>query len=546
MKKLSKLVLPIIGYRNAISYIFLGILTGVCSFSFINLITKVVGFIIDGKLNSVSKDYILLFALVILVYVWGRRQLALTSMDISLQISWTLRKKILRLLIDSNYYKIYGSLTKIQTSILSDINVLTNASLSIIDFTISLFVALSVLIYLSMISVKLFLITLIVTAVGVFIYYFTSKNNVHNLNKNRLIEDEFQRNLNTAIFGLKEIYIDQRKGNYLYNESILKNARESLSFGLKAGTAFINSQMTGQVLFYVLIAMILLVFSFLLSLKASDVVTYVFSLIYLLGSVESLMTNLPGLLKARVAANKIEELTFSMEELLLSQENASSSFPITGSFTTLEVIDLTFNYRNDKKFQIGPIRFSLTRGEIVFIYGGNGSGKTTLINAILGLFPFTNGCIKMNGNIVYPNMDEYYRSNFSVVLNDFFLFDEVLSYETVDTVLWEYYLKLFEIAHKVQMIGNRFSTLQLSTGQRKRLALVIALIEKKPVIVLDEWAADQDPYFREKFYCQILPELSSNGYTIIAITHDEKYYHYCNQLFRMEEGLLYKEKINFI
>ena len=106
------------------------------------------------------------------------------------------------------------------------------------------------------------------------------------------------------------------------------------------------------------------------------------------------------------------------------------------------------------------------------------------------------------------------------------------------------YIELFELESKVSIVENKFSTIKLSMGQRKRLALIQALLENKPIIVLDEWAADQDPYFREKFYNVILPLIKKEGKTIIAITHDDKYFYAADHLFKMEDGKLLKQNIS--
>ncbi|MEO0778406.1 MAG: peptide ABC transporter, partial [Bacteroidota bacterium] len=126
------------------------------------------------------------------------------------------------------------------------------------------------------------------------------------------------------------------------------------------------------------------------------------------------------------------------------------------------------------------------------------------------------------------------------VFSDFYLFDEFYSVGEVNEAKLRDYLELFEIDEKVTIEGGKFSTTDLSTGQRKRLALIAVLLEDKPVLVLDEWAADQDPYFRKKFYTEILPRFKKEGWTIIAITHDDKYYDCCDRLLKMDYGRLYE------
>ena len=161
----------------------------------------------------------------------------------------------------------------------------------------------------------------------------------------------------------------------------------------------------------------------------------------------------------------------------------------------------------------------------------------------LGLWLPSAGEIRLNG--VRVNHDNYpaYRAAFAVVYSNFYLFDELLGLETFSREKWDYYIRLFELEGKVTLEGNKFSTTELSTGQRKRLALIAALMEEKPVLVIDEWAADQDPYFRRKFYTEIIPLLKKEGIAIIAITHDDRYYNCADKLYRMDYGKLVRESV---
>jgi putative ATP-binding cassette transporter len=238
-------------------------------------------------------------------------------------------------------------------------------------------------------------------------------------------------------------------------------------------------------------------------------------------------------------------------DLTAELEGANFNNPIPqkyiskNEFARVEVKDLEFYYEeNENSFGIGPVNFSINKSEVAFIYGGNGSGKTTFVHAILGLLVPSAGEIRLNGVPVdhanYPD----YRTAFSVVFSDFYLFNELLGTDHFNLEKWNYYLQLFELEGKVKLEGTSFSTTELSTGQRKRLALIAALLEEKPVLIIDEWAADQDPYFRRKFYTEIIPALKNEGITIIAITHDDKYYHCADKLYKMDSGKLIEENVN--
>jgi len=172
------------------------------------------------------------------------------------------------------------------------------------------------------------------------------------------------------------------------------------------------------------------------------------------------------------------------------------------------------------------------------VSGGNGSGKTTFINILIGLFPSDEGGFYVNGKKVdNPKLPEYH-SLFAPVFNDFHLFEELYGVRKIDPAKAAEYLAVFELQKKVTLQGTKFSTTSLSAGQRKRLALICAMLEGKPILVLDEFAADQDPFFKRKFYTEILPYIRSEGFSVIAITHDENYYPAADRLYRMDSGLL--------
>lgn len=496
---------------------------------------------VGGVPQVISKEYLIAFSLIILFFIWCRRELSLTSIRLSLRISWNLRKQIISQVLDSNYRQLSARIMGIRAAILSDVNALTNASLGIINFSIAVIMSISCFVYLATISLSLFAITLVVSAAGIAVYYFSSKANTDSLQKTRRLENEFQSSLNDVLHGFKEIYMDPKKGKYIFENKICTTAAESYSHNLEALTGFNNNQVIGQLLFYVLITAVLLIFSVLLKITVASIVSYTFTLLYLLGSIETIMVQLPVLMRAGVAADQLSKLKSELESYKISNPVPERSMS-KDLFECLEINDLQFGYAGgDGDFTIRPSSMTINKGDLIFIYGGNGSGKTTFIYSILGLLPPTGGEIKLNGNVVTPRDYPVYKSLFSIVFSDFYLFDEIPGEFHGNLEKWQHYIRLFELEDKVSMEGRRFTTTKLSTGQRKRLALIAALMEDKPILIIDEWAADQDPYFRRKFYTEVLPILHENGTTILAITHDDKYYHCADKLFKMEEGRLTPE-----
>ncbi|RBL90278.1 cyclic peptide export ABC transporter [Chitinophaga flava] len=542
MKQILYLISPVFGRSRLIRYILLGIFAGACSFAFITAITRFIDLAINGSLTRIEPRYLLLCAAIILLLIGARRALTLGIIQSSQQLFRTLRQEILARILNSGYQQLTERRNHINTAILRDVYVLTEASMSIIQFFTALVMGVGCLIYLAVISIWLFAVTIAVVVTGVVVYSLNNQTNSQRFNQGRVLEDRFMEYFNAILNGFKEINMDPRKGNDIYEHKIGPVNNESYENNVAAHTGFLNNQMIGQVLFYLLIATVLLVFSIILHIKAGSVVSFVFTLLYLLSSIETVLGALPSLTRAKVAAIHIKDL-----QTKLAGESTENRLParyiLKDEFKSLEIADLCYSYHNGA-FKIGPVNMEIRKGETIFIYGGNGSGKTTFIHNITGIRTPSEGQLILNGTPVTAADLPEYKTAFAVVFSDFYLFDELVGVPEVDASKWAYYLRLFELEDKIKIEGRHFSTTSLSTGQRKRLALIAALMENKPLLVLDEWAADQDPYFRKKFYTEIIPLLKKEGISTIAITHDDKYYHTADKLYKMDYGNLIREDIN--
>ncbi|MDQ3281408.1 MAG: ATP-binding cassette domain-containing protein, partial [Acidobacteriota bacterium] len=184
----------------------------------------------------------------------------------------------------------------------------------------------------------------------------------------------------------------------------------------------------------------------------------------------------------------------------------------------------------------GPISLSFQRGELLFIVGGNGSGKSTLLKLLTSLYYPHSGELRLDGAALHRETYADYRSLFSPIFGDYYLFEVLYGLRPVDEMRVRTLLRRLEIADKTTVANDRFSTTDLSTGQRKRIALLINYLEDRPIQVFDEWAADQDPQFRRFFYEVLLAELKAAGKTVIAATHDDRYFHVADRVLRMENG----------
>ena len=539
-----RIILPVLGKWKLLKYVIWGLMGGLLSFLVIHLITKMMRLITSGVYTKVSEEYLLLFATALLLFVWVRRTLALSTIYSSQGIFWDLRRQLMKSILDMDYEQLSNKRSHIQSAIVSDIQTLTDASISIISFSTSLLISVTCLFYLALISWKVLIITLSTTLLGIVIYQISSKKNAQYFKIARNLEINFVNHFDSILNGFREITLEPKKGKSIVERRIETIAKQAYGNNVQAFSGFINNQIIGQVLFYGLIAAILLYFNVVWNMSTTDSISVVFTLLYLLNSIETIMVLLPNLVRANVAADNLVALRKELGET----QNILPSFyerVAKNSFSSITVNSLFYKYNEDSNsaFGIGPINFKINQGETIFIYGGNGSGKTTFIHTFLRLLTPTMGEIRINDVIVTECNCTMYRTAFAVVFSDFYLYDELHAIDEINERKWKYYLKLFELEGKVILQNKCFSTTNLSTGQRKRLALISALLEEKPILVLDEWAADQDPYFRKKFYTEIIPILKKDGIAVLAITHDDKYYYCADRLYKMDYGKLVKEDI---
>jgi putative ATP-binding cassette transporter len=215
-------------------------------------------------------------------------------------------------------------------------------------------------------------------------------------------------------------------------------------------------------------------------------------------------------------------------------------------FNEVELAGVTHSYHqenDDSHFMVGPVNLAFRPGEIVFLVGGNGCGKSTLAKIIAGLYPPEAGGIRVDGRPVTDANRDDYRQLFSAVFSDFYLFDSLLGLNGANLdEQAQLYLRQLHLDRKVKILGQKLSTISLSQGQRKRLALLTAYLENRPFYLFDEWASDQDPEFKNIFYKQLLPDLKARGKAVLVITHDDNYFSCADRIIKLDYGqVLYEE-----
>ena len=419
-----------------------------------------------------------------------------------------------------------------------DVDTISDFAFAFAPLAISLTVTLGCMGYLAMLSWPMFLMMLVAIVIGTVIQYIARGYGLNGFSAAREAEDELQKHYNAIAEGAKELRIHRPRRQRMFVSGIARTAQKICDIQVRSINTFVIAKSLGSMLFFVVIGLALAMQSWWPSNNPGVISGFVLVLLYMKGPLEHLISTLPIISRAQIAFRRIADLSeqFNSPEphLLLSEPGEQDK-----TVNSLELLDVNYTFPavdGCAPFHLGPVNLQIKQGDIVFIVGENGCGKTTLIKLLLGLYAPQQGEIRLNGNPVTAQSRDDYRQLFTTIFADYYLFDDVVQGDMKIPQDAEQYLKRLEISHKVSITDGQFSTTDLSTGQRKRLALVNAWLEERPVLVFDEWAADQDPTFRRIFYTELLPDLKRLGKTIIVISHDDRYFDVADQLVRMDSG----------
>ena len=427
---------------------------------------------------------------------------------------------------------------KLLATLTDDIAAISSASVQLSIMIVNIAIALGIFVYLFWLSPLLFFIVIGCVLISFYLYNFIQNRGIKDLENARQVQDILFGHIRTVTEGAKELKLHRQRRIAFINEDLQTTASKYKHYKIKGITAFAFAGSLGTVLFFVPVGLILFVFPQLNTVSTATISSYALALLYLINPIGEVVTSLPQIAQANIALNKIESLGISLSEKV-TEPNFPTGSDFESNWTSLELVNVNHAYGGDSEehqFTLDNINLKFEPGELVFIVGGNGSGKSTLAKLITGLYVPDNGKILFNNLPVTDDNREWYRQQFSVVFYDFYLFARLLGIEENRETEIQDYLTLLELERKVTVKDGVFSTTNLSQGQRKRLALLTAYLENRPIYVFDEWASDQDPVFKEIFYNKLLPELKQRGKTVIAISHDDRYFDKCDRLIKLDYG----------
>ncbi|HIJ56323.1 MAG TPA: cyclic peptide export ABC transporter [Deltaproteobacteria bacterium] len=359
-------------------------------------------------------------------------------------------------------------------------------------------------------------------------------------------EAEFYTSLNHFLNGFIEIKMNRAKSDDIFDNYLSEFALSERDFKIKAENKLLTNQIFAQTFWYFLVASIVFLLPQLTKISSIQIMSSITVVMFILGPIGMIVGSIPLIVKGNLAVDKLQELENELDKADdLRATSKRNPFAQTTAFEQIRLDYISFSYPDpgDRgSFSIGPINLKLDSGEIVFIIGGNGSGKTTLLKVMAGLYYPQSGAIFMDNRMVDKTNYAYYRNEMAVIFTDFHLFDRLYGVKDVDLDAVDELLQTMKLMDKTEYLDNQFTNLNLSTGQRRRLALIIALMENKPILMIDELAADQDPEFRKYFYEVLLQDLKARGKTVIATSHDDRYFHVADRVIKMEYGKIVEDK----
>lgn len=434
---------------------------------------------------------------------------------------------------------------QILATLTDDVLSISNTVYAIPTLCIDIAIVISCLFYLFYLSSTIFFLVIISLLLGIFSYQSIAYKATSFFKLARQHQDKLFNHFQSITEGTKELKLHYQRRQTLLNKELKETAQLYRRTNVCGTTVFAVAAGWGNILFFVVIGLVIFAFPILQAIPSHILSGYALTILYLLSPLDYIMSAIPTFSKATVALNKVDSLKLSLSNHFYNESNLMDRVETDNFCQCLELFGVTHTYyqdQEDKAFTLGAIDFTISSGEIVFIIGGNGSGKSTLVKLITGLYISETGKVYLNGKLVNTENREWFRQHFSVVFSDFYLFDNFLNLgKTIsDKQIHDYLVKL-QLDKKVKITNGKLSSTSLSQGQRKRLALLTAYLEDRPIYVFDEWASDQDPIFKKIFYTQLLPDLKNQGKAVIVVTHDDHYFDLADRIFKLDYGKLENE-----
>ena len=521
-------------WRMVAIAIFTGFISGGSSAALIALISRAAAREPGSSLTTTAWAFVSLAIIALITSIIAQVMLIRLSQNAVLKLRMRLSRQILAselsLLEELGNPKLLATLTE-------DVQAVANGVFQMPSLFINLAIVLGCMAYITWLSWSVILMVIGLAVVAIASCQWMLNRGKKMLALARADQDILFKHLGSITAGIKELKLHYQRRQVFLEKQLLSTVNNFRHHNVIGLTFFAATSSWGQLIFFFALGFVIFVLPNIMAITPQTLSGYILTFTYLVLPMENIISKLPIFSRASIALEKIESLGLSLvnrsESLTIPPQSKSS-------WQYFQLKNVTHTYRTDEpnsNFILGPVNLKFSPQEIVFIVGGNGSGKSTLAKLITGLYLPEVGSIVWDGESITEQNREWYRQHFAVVFADFYLFEDLLGLEdqNLDSQA-EKYLKLLQLDHKVQVKEGKLSTTALSQGQRKRLALLTAYLEDRPIYLFDEWAADQDPFFKEIFYCKLLPYLRDRGKTVLVISHDDHYFHVADRIIKLDYG----------
>lgn len=515
------------------------IAAGLSGFSNTVLLAIINSAVQGGAAGTRSLRYLLLFALAFGVYAISFRWTFNKVTEIVEEILLRLRVRIADKIRQADLLSLERiDQAEIFNLLTSQARLISEAAGSLSSALQSSIMLLFAALYLAIISVPAFIFCTVLLGATVPAYMRRMRGANEWIQKTSDQEVEVFSTIRDLLDGFKEVKLNENRSRDLMVD-IAGEAATLRALKVKTADMFNMNYIAAYGAFYFMIAAVIFLLPRLVTLAPADMLKVMMTVLFIIGPLGTVIVGIQSLSKSNVAVSNMVLLEERLDRFMQGRHDEAGAPAAPTDFTELRMEAIAFHYVDrdgNEVFRVGPLDFAVRKGEVVFIMGGNGSGKTTFLKLLTGLYPPDSGRLLVDGVAVGPGGMRAYRARFSAIFADFYLFRKLYGLANVDAEVVQRLLVQFRLQDKTAFAGDRFTNLDLSTGQRKRLAMIVALLEDRPIYVFDEWAADQDPEFRRYFYEELIPELVARGKTIIAVTHDDRYLHAADRVVKMELG----------
>ena len=506
-------------------------------------IIRLINTAVETKMENPSELGIQ-FLLAIIVYagtsIVGAYIITLLSQSVIQEMRLTISNRIL----NAPYHKLEFQSKRLFTILTDDINTVSAIINKMPTFLTDAATILGCFGYMIYISPELFGLFMIVFLLAFLLYRLPLNSYAEKLRLARNHQNILFGHFEGLINGLKELNIN-KKFRSMYTEVIIKPlTEEQKKYQVIGKTTIEIFSRWGEIILLIGIGAILYIISQTGLTTYDTLIEFILVTVFAISPLTRVTRVLPDRERIKIALEQIETAGLSLSGNEIKTSEAQDKLPgLTSSGESIiSLKEVTYSYfqkDDDKYFTLGPIDLEIKKGEVTFFIGGNGSGKSTLAKVLCGLYPPETGSVHYDGKEINDANLSDFKDLFNVIFSDFYLFQDLphISAETIESKAAEY-LSLLELDKKVQIINQKLTTTDLSTGQRKRLGLLISYLEDKPIYLFDEWAAGLDPYYKKIFYRKLIPDLKKQGKTILAITHDESYFDCADAMYMLKNGKL--------